>query len=98
MTAAESERLVSLPEPVAHELELVLQCELQSEHRGEHMSLDQTSGPDGANWWLSWPVGERQLQRLPPCPASAETDHGPDPCTLPMGHDGAQDYEMYDET
>ena len=94
LSAAEVRALEALPEPVAHELQLVLQCELESDHRGEHMSLGQTSGPNGANWWLSWPVGDRQLQPLPPCPSSAATEDGPDPCTLPMGHDGAHDYEM----
>lgn len=95
LTDAEIRALESLPEPVAHELQPVLQCELQREHSGEHVSLGQ-SGGDGSNWWLSWPTGVRALQPLPICPASAVEDGEDDPCTLPMGHDGAHDFEMYE--
>lgn len=92
LTSAELRALEALPDPV-NELDLVLRCELQAEHRGEHMSLGQTDNR-GHNWWLSWPAGDRLLQALPTCPATIGEDVHEEPCTLPMGHDGVHDYEL----
>jgi hypothetical protein len=97
LTSAEFRALQALPPPLAHELEPILRCLLEADHRGEHMALGQTSGINGADWWLSWPVGDRQLQFLPICPATTEGDEEPETCLLPLGHEGAHDFELTGE-
>jgi hypothetical protein len=91
--------LEARPDP-AHEIEPVVECELQHGHPGSHLALGQSYG-DAAELWLRWqpgqPAGLLKVDEPGYC-----TAEGPDPeepgelmeCHMPAGHPGAHSFQL----
>ena len=86
-----------------HAVPARLYCELEHEHRGDHVAFAQTgegvSGPQ-AVWWMRWNAASRAIVELPPClardPGWPEDQDEDDPmfCWLPAEHRAAHEWEM----
>lgn len=93
--------LEELPDP-AHELEQVVECELEAEHVGRHAALCQASGGSEVEWWIQWTDGgDRNLASLKPCEAelsaSADQDASEnveEVCELAVDHAGGHSFHL----
>jgi hypothetical protein len=90
--------LEARPDP-AHELEPVLDCELEAHHHGPHLALGQAYGAE-AEVWLQWLPGERRelVEKRDYCEAEEPDPRDPDDpwtCELPAGHPGAHSFDLH---
>jgi hypothetical protein len=85
-----------------HAVPARLHCELEHEHRGDHVAFAQTGEGVSSNalWWMRWTAAERIVVELPPClandPAWPEDQDEDDPmlCWLPGEHRCAHEWQM----
>jgi hypothetical protein len=71
-----------------HAVPARLHCEMEHEHRGDHVAFAQigegVSGPQ-AVWWMCWNAASRAIAELPPClardPGWPEDQDEDDPCS-----------------
>src|SRR4029077_20435420 len=80
-----------------------LHCELEHEHRGDHVAFAQTgegASSSSAVWWMRWNATGRDVAELAYClardPGWPEDQDEDDPmfCGLPAGHRAAHEWEM----
>jgi len=86
-----------------HAVPARLHCELEHEHRGDHVAFAQTgegASSSSAVWWMRWNADSRDVVELPYClardPGWPEDQDEDDPmfCGLPADHRAAHEWEM----
>jgi hypothetical protein len=101
LTVDEFLKLDRIPH-AGHAVPARLHCELEHEHRGDHMAFAQTGEGISSNavFWMRWTATDRDVVELTPClardPDWPEDQDEDDPmfCWLPTDHRGAHEWQM----